>query len=145
MDNMSVDITSEEDDALQHALAIVWEAKPYRMATHYRIAKLRLAKSHRVVADATVICNSEWVVDEKNGTPTLILYWTDGVAEARELPYPLSIERVHPFAVGWLEQVDYGPEPDHDGDNGRGWRVFTGLAGYQTIVAIQPVWALYGK
>jgi hypothetical protein len=26
--------------------------------------------------------------------------------------------------TAWLEEVDYGEEPDHDGANGKGWRVY---------------------
>lgn len=50
----------------------------------------------------------------------------------------------------WLEAVEYGPEPNHDGDNKKGWRVFneryshvSGL--WQAFVAIEPVWLEYGK
>lgn len=54
------------------------------------------------------------------------------------------------FAKGWLRDVDMGREPDHDGDNGRGFRVFTEawgkVAGHTyAICAIEPVWACYGK
>src|SRR5690349_24893058 len=43
----------------------------------------------------------------------------------------------------WLAEADYGPQPDHDGDNSKGWRIYNEAWGHVdnlwgAIVAIQP-------
>lgn len=82
-------------------------------------------------------------VDAEKG---LILYWLTGnpVPDATILPFPMTMQDAAVFTAGWLEYAEYGKEPDHDGHNQKGWRVYTG-ATYGSIMAVQPVWALYGK
>lgn len=79
----------------------------------------------------------------------LILYSADS-PRATALPFPMTLEQAADFAHGWLEHADYGREPDHDGDNGKGWRLYTedwGHVGgeWQAFAAVQPAWAMYGK
>lgn len=80
-----------------------------------------------------------------------------------KLPFKMSAANAAIFAEQWLSQTDYGPEPDHDGDNGRGWRVYNEAWGRvnappmkdypnlpsedwtYSFIAVQPVWAMYGK
>lgn len=84
----------------------------------------------------------------------LVLGWShnlNDIAGAQPLPYEMNMSAAVEFAWHWVEQAPLGNEPDHDGDNKRAWRVynqswaqvqadrFTGL------VAIQPIWAMYGK
>lgn len=50
----------------------------------------------------------------------------------------------------WLKEAKYENEPDHDGCNERGWRVFNDAWGrvgdeHGAFVEIQPVWLMYGK
>jgi hypothetical protein len=79
----------------------------------------------------------------------LVLYWTDS-PKATKLPFPMTLEQAADFAAGWLEHADYGSEPDHDGDNGKGWRLYCEGWGHVdrdhcAFAAVQPVWAMYGK
>lgn len=81
----------------------------------------------------------------------LVFYWTkidrpDFVA----FPFTLDPDGAADFAARWLAEEDYGKQPDHDGDNGRGWRLYCEGWGhvdseYQAFVAISPRWAMYGK
>lgn len=69
---------------------------------------------------------------------------------AIKLPFKLDAEGAADFARRWLEEQNYGPEPDHDGDNGKGWRLYNEEWGHVggwtgSIVAVQPRWAMYGK
>jgi hypothetical protein len=80
---------------------------------------------------------------------TLIFCWAEH-KEAIKLPFKMDSKRATDFTVAWLSEVDYGKQPDHDGDNGKGWRVFNEAWGHvggywQAFVAIQPQWAMYGK
>lgn len=63
----------------------------------------------------------------------------------------MNVEKVTEFAWGCLESnKPTAKEPDHDGDNDKGFRLFTESWGqvfgeYQAFVAIEPIWAMYGK
>jgi hypothetical protein len=87
-----------------------------------------------------------YAIDDDLG---LILFWAES-KNAQKLPYPMDHAALVDFAWNWLKTATYGREPDHDGDNGKGWRIFTESWGrvkgdWATICAIQPIWAMYGK
>lgn len=91
------------------------------------------------------------VVPLKEGSERtrLILFWTNH-SEATPLPAPMDCAAAVPFVKSWLSAADYGREPDHDGDNGKGCRIYneawTHINGmWQAFVAIEPVWLEYGK
>lgn len=89
------------------------------------------------------------VVGYRSDAKKMVLYWS--VSErATKLPYPMTFEQAANFVLGWLAHADYGPEPDHDGDNGKGWRLYNEAWGqvdgeWQAFAAIEPCWAMYGK
>lgn len=85
--------------------------------------------------------------DEKT---RLIFYWSNTSKQATPLPFPMTLAQAADFANGWLEHADYGHEPDHDGDNGKGWRLYCESWGHvagdhYAFVAVEPAWAMYGK
>src|SRR5580765_1336955 len=43
--------------------------------------------------------------------------------DATTLPSPVGPAVIAEIAWTWLEKAPYPPQPDHDGDNERGWRV----------------------
>lgn len=80
----------------------------------------------------------------------LVFMWTGDGRDAVKLPFTLDAEGATDFARRWLEEQDYGREPDHDGDNGKGWRAYCEGWGhvdneYQGFLAIAPAWDMYGK
>lgn len=87
-------------------------------------------------------------VDKKSNT--IILYWADH-KDSIPFPYQMNNDQVTVFLSGWLKTVKpIEAEPDIDGDVGLGFSVFCESWGHvdskwQAFVAIQPVWALYGK
>ena len=90
-----------------------------------------------------------YAVDPKKG---LVFVWaaTDGNKGVITLPFKLDAEGAADFAKRWLAEQCYGQEPDHDGDNGKGWRLYNEswgrVEGYTYgFVAVQPAWAMYGK
>ena len=146
MDNRSIDITSEGDAHLGLALQLAWPGAAGGKATHYKAVGL-VEKVDYYGTPTSHHATTSHELD--SGTPTLILFWHDAPG-LLPLPYALEIGEAIPFVCGWLKKAQRGPEPDHDGDNGEGWRVFTGvwggIAGYHySIVAVQPAWAMYGK
>jgi hypothetical protein len=85
----------------------------------------------------------------------LIFYWSvdsDGTAKngVSKLPYEMKLKAAVEFAWSWLEAQDYPPEPDHDGSNHKGWRVYNEAWNrigdeWGAFAAIQPEWMMYGK
>ena len=122
MDNRAIDVTSEGKNDLSLALQLVW----------------------RNCAGAAAV----WYKIKDN---TMFLYWADPKdKDAVQLAYPHNLEQAVNFIHGWLNAIGYPPQPDHDGDNGKGWRVFNEAWGHVCnspygFVGIQPVWAMYGK
>lgn len=119
MDNFRLDATSQGLDNLERCMKVI--VLGHRKAIGYEVNK------------------------EKG----LILFWAEH-ERATPLPFGLDAKGAAEFMMHWLEEADYGSEPDHDGDNGKGWRVYSEGWGHvddlwQAHVAIQPVWAMYGK
>jgi hypothetical protein len=146
MDNRKFDIVSEGDEALAMAVKIAWDNAPGGKASHYKIVNLK--EDIRYYGNPTSHHYQD-LKEDMDGIPTLILLWHDE-RNATSLPYPLDAESATKFIKGWLERVERGEQPDHDGDNGHGWRVFTEqwghVAGHHySILAVQPEWAMYGK
>lgn len=164
MDNFSIDITAEGQESLAKAIRIAFEHNaPGGKATHYSVRKLGYETTYYLhdaknKEDSNVYGkenfragHSKSLRDNPKGQLTLILHWHGDDKESKELPYPLRVDEAINFVSGWLENAgNPGKEPDHDGDNGAGWRVFTeywgnvGDASY-SILAIQAAWAMYGK
>ena len=137
MDNRTLDVISEGEEALALALQLVWPNASGGYATAYKVASLIQSGPER------------GLIEKDGGCPTLILLWEE---ERGTLPlaYPHDLKEATRFVFGWLRRADYGPEPDHDGHNQKGFRVFNEqwghVAGYcYAIVGIQPAWAMYGK
>lgn len=81
----------------------------------------------------------------------IVLYWTSSSAKDYvALPYWMTLDQAATFVLGWLEQVDYCKEPDHDGSNSKGWRMYCEDWGHvdsdpYAFIAIEPTWAMHGK
>lgn len=91
--------------------------------------------------------------EAENGS--LVFYW-HAVSGAHPLPVALDAEGASELAIAWLRDrpvAAYGPEPDHDGDNCKGFRISNGGPSITTgkereryaIVAISPEWIEYHK
>jgi hypothetical protein len=130
MDNFKFELTAEGTELLQLAMKIMFSRR--HKATHYKVdAKLGL-----VFYDFSYALKQE---ERINNTSVM------------RLPFTLDSNGAADFAKRWLAETNYGPEPDHDGDNGKGWHVYSGSWGkpdaddWHSFVAVQPAWAMYGK
>lgn len=166
MDNRFLDVVSQGGvELIDAALSLIWHsAAPGTKATHYRTAPFR--EEHRYyireidpekqwgnVADRPTLSahrSSQLVHSSTGGVETLILLWHEEGAMTVPLPFPLDRKQSAQFIVDWLKQVPRGDQPDHDGSNSHGWRLFTEAWGHVAghscaIVGVQPAWAMYGK
>lgn len=85
----------------------------------------------------------------------LTLYWTAPPRREADDNFALlpqmTWEQIKPLIEAWqTNTAKYGKEPDHDGDNGKGLRVFneswSHVGGdYRAFAAIEPAWIMYGK
>jgi hypothetical protein len=132
MDNYHIDITSEGKETLAAALTIA-----------LRHAAGGAAEGFRVLPPL-----------KKGEPPTLLLYWHVPDDQRKDpvqrFGFKMKFDALLAFIREWLSQQDYGPEPDHDGSNGKGWRVYneawTHVAGDNyAFLGVQPSWAWYGK
>lgn len=79
----------------------------------------------------------------------VLLWEKEGMSE--KLPIAMHDVLASELVWNWLQrEADYGKKPDHDGDNGKGWRVYARTWGHigpykRAILAVQPIWAMYGK
>lgn len=152
MDNRQVEVVSEGKAALALAVQLIWPNAPGGKASHYREVKLKPKTTYYGDPrnpDAGTTHHSTSLAEDPKGCPTLILLW-HGERGSQPLPYPLGFEQAVEFVHGWLGATDYGSEPDHDGSNGRGWRIFCDhwghVAGHSSaVLGCQPAWAMYGK
>lgn len=90
---------------------------------------------------------THWRADED--PQRLILAWHEAPGFV-PLPAALDAEGALVFIKAWLADARYGLQPDHDGDNGRSWRVYNEAWSHvdhcpYAFVAIEPRWAMYGK
>jgi hypothetical protein len=90
-----------------------------------------------------------YIIDPKKG---LIFCWTDtdSAHALVQFPFKMDAKGAADFAERWLAEQEYGREPDHDGSNGKGWRIYNDqwsrVDGYTySICAVQPCWMMYGK
>ena len=81
----------------------------------------------------------------------LVFYWMESKAPGfTNLPFRADAAEVFTIAERWLAQSDYGPQPGHDGDNGKGFRLYNERWGHvdgrhEAFLAVSPAWAMYGK
>jgi hypothetical protein len=142
MDNFSIDVVSEGRKSLELALSIA--VKRHSGVTHF------------AVIDHLAEVN-EFMKKDSKTRKTLVLFWAlDGSFKPTPsaFPCPMTGVPLNEFVWNWLEHawksLYHGSQPDHDGDNGDGWRVFNEDWGHVAdshygVVGIQPVWAMYGK
>ncbi len=124
MDNFKIDIVAEGSESLATAVGVAFKHNaPGRKAEAYAI----------------------------DGDKGLVFLWSlRDCSAAVPFPFKMDAKGAADFAERWLAEQDYGRQPGHDGDNGKGWRVYCegwGHVGSMTyaICAVKPVWAMYGK
>lgn len=113
---------------------------------HYADGRDILAECLRLAFDQKTA--SHWSSDGKR----LILFWTapDARFSAQAFISKASPESLVVMIRDWLAGVEYPKEPDHDGDNSKGFRVFNEAWGHvegesYAICGIEPAWLMHGK
>lgn len=140
MDNFSMDLTAQKNESLRDALRIAFRHNaPGGKATHW--------------VEMDVSPKAEFM-NKKGLRKALVLLWNaedrPGAA-SHKLPVPLDADGAYELVSRWLDTADYGHQPDHDGDNGKGFRLlycdfwghFEGMR--CAIIGVVPAWAMYGK
>lgn len=91
-----------------------------------------------------------YVITDEYGL--IFLRYPSSTKGMHEIPFPFSMdaEMATEFALHWLRECEYGQEPDHDGHNKKGWRLYVkdwSMVGqyWNSICAVKPQWTMYGK
>lgn len=86
-----------------------------------------------------------------DGRSRIVFFWADYESM---VPFPtaLTTDQLADIAMSWLKnEATYGQEPDHDGDNEKGWVCFSEACGHvrpfgwQAFIAVEPLWLMFGK
>jgi len=128
MDNFRVRVRSEGREHFDATMKIIFVGKySPSLATHY----------------------------EKKGGNRFVLYWASSSVPKTASPLPTKLDWKAAADLLWhwlMHEADYGPEPDHDGSNGKGWQIATRQGcneephlEWSAIMELQPEWAWYGK
>lgn len=127
MDNFHIDVTSYGQESLFHIMQII-------------------AERHKVARGYLV---------QPEGIGRLVFYWwiPAGNKLIQSLPFTLDAQSMTDFTRRWLAEVEYPEEPDHDGSNSRGFRVYNNEWGHvqgapekeYSMCAVAPEWAWHGK
>lgn len=90
--------------------------------------------------------------EERSTDVKISFYWTAPPSDPNYVSFPFKMDASGSadFVSRWLEEADYGPEPDIDGSVRPGWRVHdesnSGLFGdYRVIFSASPKRIVYGK
>lgn len=128
MDNRHISVQSEGRKSFDLAFQLLFENAPGGKATHYL---------------------------EHSEKGLIFLWHEDKIKDqsASKLPYAMDWKAAADLAWGWLQErrhEEYREDLDHDGSNGKGFRVYNEdwghVAGsFYGILAVLPVWAWYGK
>jgi hypothetical protein len=90
-----------------------------------------------------------YITDAEKGLMVLFKY--PSAPNMMPFPAPLDAARSAELMWDWLKAADYPSEPDHDGDNKKGWIIWNDGwdqvdgYGYQSFIAIKPTWIMFGK
>lgn len=144
MDNRHISIQSENKKALELAMQLIFDNAPGGKATHYC--------DHPTLGFVLFWNQPEYsALSEKEDYLKKDSEKTEAIIH--KLPYPMDCRAATEMVWGWLAEqpeekyIDY---MDHDGSNGRGFRVYNETWGHvgsshYAFAGILPVWSWYGK
>lgn len=104
----------------------------------------RLEKVFELVADFPA---TGYVIDGNR----MVLFKYDSHKDMIPFPAKMGPKQCAAIVYQWLQSAEYPKEPDHDGDNDKGWHAYnSGWGrvdghGYQSFLAIEPMWIMFGK
>lgn len=153
MDNFGLDVVAEGRASLLRALELAFAHNGAGgPVSHYAVREpFEGEKYPEGTHPANMV--GKWRYGQEPKPRRLIFFWSKPESSQENvvaLPFKLDAEGACDFAMRWLAEAEYGREPDHDGDNGKGWRAYVEGWGHvdgshYAVVAISPAWACYGK
>ena len=153
MDNFRIDVTSEGREHFDAAMKMAFSSAPggtaVAIAVHSKIGLVLYWHAEKPARLKQQVPWSSQHTGEQRAEMERLAE-AEAVAVA-PLPFPLTATAAADYVWHWLTTAaGYGRAPDHDGDNEKGWRVYNEQWGHvagnhYAFVAVQPVWAMYGK
>lgn len=142
MDNFAFNMICTGKTTLADAIALAFAGAGHKAAVGYVIRAGHKAFTHEAYRH----------LDKPKRPDRIIFLWSDYEKKEGYVAFPFKMDAFGcaDFAARWLDECAYGREPDHDGDNEKGWRVYNESWGHvedlhSAIIAVAPAWACYGK
>lgn len=154
MDNFALNITAEGEPTLKLAFdAAFTHNAPGAKATHYSVREPQEGERQEKPDGVPKHWQAPWKYGQEPRPRRIVFFWhapEQSQPDVVALPFSLDAAGAAEFAMRWLAEAPYGREPDHDGDNGRGWRAYVEGWGHvdgshYAVIAVSPSWAQYGK
>jgi hypothetical protein len=138
MDNFHFCFECQGEKELDDAIALAFMGSNEAYATHYRV---------------TIENDKTFHAEKRERKLSRIVFFSGDynlTENAVAFPFKATPALCADFARRWLAEVNYGDEPDHDGSNSKGWRVYNEKFGHidnswNAVIAVSPVWAMHGK
>lgn len=150
MDLAHFDMSGDTPEQLKTLLGIVFGSHRKAVAYAVRDAQPGERWPASYLQDPRNANLLEWY--RKPKPARMVFYWSefDTVMDRVALPFKLDASGTADFASRWLGEVAYPDEPDHDGDNVKGWRAYCEGWGHvddehSAFLAIAPRWSMCGK
>ena len=139
MDNRHISIQSEGRSAFDLAFQLMFDNCPGKKATHY---------FEHPKNGLLLLWDEDFFIDTLRSANN-----SDPRVKANKLPYPMNWKAASDLAWGWLQnqpEEKYECNLDHDGSNGKGFKVYNEDWGHvaeshYAFLGVLPVWAWYGK
>lgn len=142
MDNFAFNMICTGKKTLADAIALAFAGSGHKAAVGYVIRAGHEAFTHEAYRH----------LDKPKRPDRIIFLWSDYEKKEGYVAFPFKMDAFGcaDFAARWLDECAYGREPDHDGDNEKGWRVYNESWGHvedlhSAIIAVAPAWACYGR
>lgn len=105
---------------------------------------------HERLIAALALTGEDAVGYKFDGTRLVFFKYFKGDTEVQKFPGKAGAEMMANWVEMWLaNEANYPKEPDHDGSNTKGWRVYVNAWGvipdYGSFVAVEPHWIMHGK
>lgn len=154
-DNYLFDI-SDKGDANRIKLLLDYlmpeSQEPYRLVglhrpSHWAVIKGDLEKGRK----------GAWEASKEPSGPRgdrLAFFWSTPKGEINDAAHPFIVKPSNLTLAlmidAWLTETEFPQQPDHDGSNSRGWRIYNETWGhvegsFYGCFAVEPRWQMHGK
>lgn len=146
MDNYRIDITAEGENVLRKAIDLAMTRRDGDLPCKTLYWAIRAADDPAKPDPHRRLRNDE------PRRERIVFFWHEQADDKDRHPFPVlpSTAAIADIVIAWLKTVKRHPQPDHDGSNGHGWRLYNEDWARvdddsSALFAVHFEWAWYGK